>query len=102
MPQQSKWIADAAYHAARGGPGFPVLCGKGRAMAHSADFALMLWGGGSIGTLANAMRLAYAAKPTVLFNALQEMTFNIRTADQWRCFAALLSSALLAALKFRF
>jgi hypothetical protein len=48
------------------------------------------------------MRLAHAAKPTVLFNVLQGTTFNIRVADQWRCFAASLSPALLVALKFRF
>jgi adenine-specific DNA-methyltransferase len=82
--------------------GFQFYAAKDREMVHSADFALMLWDGRSIGTLANAMRLAYAAKPTVLFNALQETTFNIRTADQWPCFAASLSPALRAALKFRF
>jgi hypothetical protein len=81
--------------------GFQFYAAKDRAMAQSADFGLMLWDGKSVGTLANAMRLARLGKATVLFDASRGSTLNIQAPEQWHSFAATIKPALLGALRSR-
>jgi adenine-specific DNA-methyltransferase len=81
--------------------GFQFYAAKDRAMAQAADFALMLWDGKSVGTLANTMRLAELGKATMLFDAFRGSTLTIRAAEQWHSFAATISPALLRAMRSR-
>jgi adenine-specific DNA-methyltransferase len=53
-------------------------------MADIADFGLMIWDGRSPGTILNVLRLVRAHKITVLFNAAEQSTTNVKGANDWR------------------
>jgi hypothetical protein len=74
--------------------GFQFYATKDRAMAHKADFGLMLWDGKSVGTLLNVLRLLNQNKKTILYSALEKNFVEFRSEDDWNSFVTSLDSKI--------
>lgn len=81
--------------------GFQFYAAKDRAMAHEADFGLMIWDGKSPGTVLNMLRLAIAGKIGVLLNVPDKDVVNIKSVDGWKNFIAQCGDALRHDVKER-
>lgn len=74
--------------------GFQFYAAKDRAMAHEADYGLMIWDGKSPGTVLNVLRLISAHKPAELFSVAERKSRNIETTSDWLSFLARCSDEL--------
>jgi hypothetical protein len=61
---------------------------KDRAMTHEADIGLMVWDGGSAGTLLNVMRLISMKKKVVVYIVPDKKFREFRHQDEWESFFA--------------
>lgn len=68
--------------------GFSFYTAKDRAMAQEADLGFMVWDGKSTGTLVNVYLLLSDHKIAVLYSVPDKRFCELRTADDWRDFAA--------------
>lgn len=61
---------------------FAYYAAKDRAMAHEADYGLMLWDGKSRGTLTNIEDLVRQRKPVVVYLAPEKSFVTVRDPDE--------------------
>lgn len=81
--------------------GFQYYAAKDRAMAHAAEFGLMIWDGKSPGTLLNVLRLTAAGKISVLVEVPEARAVSIKTRDHWDIFLRNVPRPLLHDLRKR-
>jgi len=80
---------------------FNFYAAKDRAMAHEADFGLMVWDGKSPGTVLNVLRLIRLGKISVLFHAPEKCTINIKMQSDWDKFLNQLGDEMVRDLRKR-
>lgn len=61
---------------------FQFFTAKDAAMAHDADFGLMLWDGRSPGTMVNVARMLASGKPVVVYVAKERIFRTLRSRSQ--------------------
>jgi probable addiction module antidote protein len=81
--------------------GFDFYAAKDRAMAHNADFGLMIWDGKSVGTILNILRLVRAGKKAVLLNVPKKAATTFKAAPDWENFISQLNANLRDDLRKR-
>jgi len=67
-----------------GAHGFEAYAPKDREMARRANYGLMVWDGMSLGTCLNALRLAMANKPCVIYDMARGSVATAHNAADWR------------------
>jgi hypothetical protein len=90
-----------AIPAATGRKDFQYFAVKDRAMAETADYALMVWDGKSAGTILNILRMARASKIAVLYDIPNQEFITFRSTADWDGFLLKLSDGLVAKLRER-
>lgn len=80
---------------------FQYFAVKDRAMAKTADYALMVWDGKSVGTILNILRMVRANKIAVLYDIPSQEFITFRSSRDWDGFILELSDDLIAKLRER-
>lgn len=80
---------------------YQYFAAKDRAMANTAEFALMVWDGESVGTILNVLRMVRAGKIAVLYNVPTSEFTTFKNSRDWDGFLYKASDDLIVRLRER-